>query len=62
MTIRNRTANIKAATRNAMLDQLAAIATGIIHERIATEIALRVAMLRLGRPRRWWQRFAWWRA
>lgn len=59
---RPRTAQIKPATRDAVKDQLAAIADGIIRERIACEIALRLAMLRLERPRRWWHKYAWWRA
>ena len=53
---RHLTAQIKPATRNAILDQLAGIADGIIHERIASEIALRLAMLRLQKPRPWWRR------
>ena len=53
---RHLTAQIKPATRNAILDQLAAIADGIIHERIASEIALHLAMLRLQKPRPLWRR------
>lgn len=59
---RHLTARIKPATRAAMLDQLAAIADGIAHERITSEIALRLAMLRMQRkPRPWYARLMWWR-
>ena len=47
---RHLTAQIKPATRNAMLDQLAAIADGIIHERIAQEMAMDVMRARLRPP------------
>lgn len=59
--IPNRTAHIKPATREALMDQLAAIADGIIHVRITSEMAMTVMQARLRPPRVWWHRFAWWR-
>ena len=64
--IPNRTAHIKPSTREAVLDQLAAIADGIIHDR---KIALIVAEglraieydLTCEINHRWWHHFAWWR-
>lgn len=47
---RHLTARIKPATRAAILDQLAAIADGIIHERIAQEMAMDVMRARLRPP------------
>ena len=67
----NRTAHIKPSTRNAMLDQLAAIADGIIRDRETLQLAQRLLARRLeremdeafyGKPvaRRWWHRLARW--
>ena len=47
---RHLTAQINPATRAAMLDQLAAIADGIIHDRIAQEMAMDVMRARLRPP------------
>ena len=65
------TGQIKPSTRNAMLDQLAAIADGIIRERETLQLAQRLLARRLeremdeafyGKPvaRRWWHRLARW--
>ena len=47
---RSRTARIKPTTRAAMLDQLAGIADGIIHDRIAQEMAMDAMRARLRPP------------
>ena len=60
------TSQIKPSTRNAMLDQLAAIADGIIRDRETLDVAKRFVARRVekdfheamfGKPvaRRWWQ-------
>ena len=58
---RHLTSRIKPSTKAALMAQLAAAADQLIHERIASEIALRLAMLRLQAPRPWWHRLMWWR-
>ena len=66
------TGQIKPSTRNAVLDQLAAQADGIIQMReqlaAAKRLALRgisaevqAAIFGVDEPIRWWHRFAWWR-
>ena len=68
----NRTAHIKPSTREAVLDQLAAQADGIIQMReqlaAAKRLALRgisaevqAAIFGVDEPICWWHRFAWWR-
>ena len=60
---RNRTARIKPSTRYAVLDQLAAIADGIIRERELVWAARDVmnaaesvlSDFKTSQPRRWWQ-------
>lgn len=74
MKLRNRTAHIKPATRNAMLDQLAAIADGIISDRetllddrrfvsgrVCCEISAAIDDLRRTPTNPWWLRLQWWR-
>ena len=60
------TGQIKPSTREAMLDQLAAIADGIIERRerallVAEGLRAIDAELTAEINRRWWHRFAWWR-
>ena len=66
------TGKIKPSTRNAMLDQLATIADGIIRDRETLDVAKRFVARRIerefheamfGKPvaRRWWHWLVWWR-
>ena len=60
--IPNRTAHIKPATREALMDQLALAASAqmILREQL-DEAEHYADLLHIAANEKWWHRFAWWR-